>query len=113
MIAINSADQILGRKNPAFFTLKKAYSTDKEDIFYVDSMTKVMLEFSENGPDNTIDVEPFEKYVVPRLVNYIVTYDAEGNMNKEPTYYPLERCRKELFTRDFESKYYEANSDRF
>ena len=60
MIAINSADSILGRKNPNFFTLKRAYPVTKDDIYYVDTMTKVMLEFSENGPDNTIDIEPFE-----------------------------------------------------
>ena len=77
------------------------------------NMTKILFEFSEGTTDNTLDVELAKPYMVQRIVNYIKTYDEQGNEHLETKYFPLERCKAEFFERDFEKKYYQLNHDRF
>ena len=76
-------------------------------------MTKILFEISEWGTDNTLDIEDTKSYMVLRIVNYIKTYDKDGNEHIETKYFPLERCTEDIFERDFEKKYYESNSYRF
>ena len=43
--------------------------------------TKLILEFSEGGPDNTLDLDKSRQYVIPRIVNIFRTYNQDGTEN--------------------------------
>ena len=94
--------------------MEQKFDIHNEDYFFTQfNMTKILFEFSEGSSDNTLDLEEAKQFVVPRIVNYIKTYDEDENEHLEKKYFPLKRCSEDFFVRDFEKKYYASNSERF
>ena len=78
-VAYDSAYKIYFKTSPSIVALERSFDVNEPEMFTLHNMTKILLEFSEGGPDNTIELEGNEQYVVPRIVNYIITYDEDKN----------------------------------
>ena len=55
------------KQSTEIVNLERSYSPENNATFTLEDMTMVLLEFSEGGPDNTIDIEPYRSFVVPRI----------------------------------------------
>ena len=53
-------------------------------------MVTMMMEISQDTPDNTLDLDEARQYIVPRIANYLVTYDKiTKEEHIEIKYYPM------------------------
>ena len=64
-------------------------------------MSRVMLEFSEDGPDYTLDLDQYRQFIVPRVANIFKTYDNKGNEEIRKVYYPIGACGDEYFNSEY------------
>ena len=79
---------------------------EQADDIGFNSMVTMMMEISQGSPDNTIDLDEARQFIVPRIANYLITYDENKEEHTEINYYPMHRCIEEDFETEFEIDYF-------
>ena len=79
------------RDDPYITSIEQKMNLEEIGIQHMNHMSKPLLQLTENGPSETLDLEKSRKYIIPKIANVFKKY-KDGKMKRITKYYDIKRC---------------------